>query len=553
MKNKKHCLQLIPVILVLVSTKAALAGQWQIQYVCSGTTSQLSSSKPSAIWAADGGVRTSDGSIGFGSSCTSAVVPDGYWANTQGSVTANLIWHPDVAGELPPSRQQGKLTVIETAGAQARAYDFGGMGLQITATQSDASNGNSGDISVSDIHGTLVKGAHFLTAPVSFINGQWRAQFPTKSLSSHLIASSPHNIVGVAWADISYKVQVTDAVITANSTIDTANWDPQSPRFFSGTGCTATGTAVALSGNITQAQLCIGENGSDTVVRAYPTDFPNDTNQYTSLPLSVMFDSTHFQNASDIVLKLKVWDSGGNYYEGAISAPAKNRMFSIVNQTFGTYENSAQLSASVASGEAGALNYDTATSDSDTSQDIVNTLQYYTTFHAVTHGDPTFFMDCLADDSGGVPGGPDGDTSHIMNAGDIEKVLELKKANLNLPPITFAHFDACEVGSSSSIFDGLDVTQEEDTAGVGWPQTIWMNYGVTNFNNVLWNEFSKGHFLIDAVAEAEQSLPCVFAQGSSPLQPLVRAFPAVYGDPLMTLSGVYRSSKHDQHYWYRPI
>jgi hypothetical protein len=68
--------------------------------------------------------------------------------------------------------------------------------------------------------------------------------------------------------------------LTQVEQIPLTTWDPTAPRYFSGTGCEARGTAVPLTGNLSHVQLCINDQVVqeywDSAVAGKPSPLPTD-------------------------------------------------------------------------------------------------------------------------------------------------------------------------------------------------------------------------------------------------------------------------------------
>lgn len=222
-----------------------------------------------------------------------------------------------------------------------------------------------------------------------------------------------------------------------------ANLDATKPRYFSGTGCEAVATAVPLSGYITHARLCIVDNGGDTVVKEY-SDTGNIHNT-TGVTLAALFDSTHFTNSSIIVIKLKVWDSNGGYYDGKLSALSYNVSLVLGNNTFG---DSATQSTSDVSTATKAANYSTFCSLQLHSNIILQILPVFTALYIDSHGSVGQIDDCFATgvsaktDANGNPIPGTGDTDDSI-MGSVQVRLSTAKKNIFEPPNNFIFLDAC--------------------------------------------------------------------------------------------------------------
>ncbi len=337
--------------------------------------------------------------------------------------------------------------------------------------------------------------------------------------------------------------------------------------------------AVALSGYLAHAQLCIGENGSDTVVKEYydkslaPFTLPDDGSMdigsgLSSASIEALFDSTHFKNASKIKLTLKVWDSNGGYYDIDVSAPAKNRVYAIGNQSFGLLGNDvASTSLDSVKHNSDTMNYFTITSKSDDKQAVYNTLPSYTVFYAFTHGFLSGgFGDCLATADGGndhfvsiTPRPFDGETNLTIDHRSIQDIIAVKGANPNLPPYNFIQLQACELGEDSSYSDAFGITASgsPDRACLAWGYTIAADDFERDWINTLWSNLSDGKTLYDAVVQAG-TFSRVLGYNEhteSPFPP--HSVPCtIFGDPKMTMHNVYQGASGtdtSQHPWYRPI
>ena len=202
-----------------------------------------------------------------------------------------------------------------------------------------------------------------------------------------------------------YSTHIAPA-LTQVEQIPLATWDPTAPRYFSGTGCEARGTAVPLTGYVSHAQLCI----NDTVVEEYwdtaaagkPSPLPTDGSVVTgtsqaSATVKALFDSTHFAYASTITIKMKVTDSNGGYYEATVVGPAYNKALVLSNNTLGSwwngisfddlYEKVAQTASSINDSITANKYYHVS--------DIETALPLNTVFYINSHGNENTFDDCF--------------------------------------------------------------------------------------------------------------------------------------------------------------
>ena len=404
---------------------------------------------------------------------------------------------------------------------------------------------------------------------------------------------------------VSFQASVVNAVLQGYSThvspaltqveqIPLTTWDPANPRYFSGTGCEARGTAVPLTGYLSHVQLCI----NDQVVQEYwdsaaagkPSPLPTDGSVVTgtNLPnssqpsptLKALFDSTHFADASPITIKMKVTDSNSGYYEVTVAGPVKNRVYAVANQEFPNrwpFRSSSNAFAQITdvASQATGDNYFAVSTHSDSKDTMFQTFPLYTVFFAVTHATMiTGFLDCIVEPEFkgelgehfivDVPNG----TYYLANGQPdnetLQNMRDIKAANLNLPPYNFVQLNCCEIGEDNRYAKGFGIEQNSvDRACLAWKDTILLDDGEANWTQGVWTGLSAGLTLFDAVMlqnVASNPTSAVSAQiGDWPIIPFKWAFPTIYGDKRMTLHGVYTGTNtltfggSHANQWYRPI
>ena len=130
----------------------------------------------------------------------------------------------------------------------------------------------------------------------------------------------------------SYVTARTQAVtaLTADSTLESAYWQPRKPRFFSGTNCTVTGSlTLPPPFTILHAQLSVNsvvvQEYDDKALTPLSADpravYTVGTNQ-ASVSLPTTFDATVYPEGYVLPLKLTVRSSRGGPFVFDLSAPA---------------------------------------------------------------------------------------------------------------------------------------------------------------------------------------------------------------------------------------
>lgn len=357
------------------------------------------------------------------------------------------------------------------------------------------------------------------------------------------------------------------------------NFNPTSPAYFSGTGCQATGNAVALSGKVSHAQLCIGENGGDTVVKEYwdssqagaPNPLPPDHSvsvgsQLGSVNLSALFDSTHFKDQTKIKITLKVWDTNGGQYDVKLEAPAYNKAYIMENDT-----------PTVQSGDPGFLfggvtdsitrnleniGYDTQlSSKTDTEKDMLNKFPKATVYYADTHTSDTGIGDCYnlgIIGGSGLPGTTGGvDYSELPPIIAKKNIYSGPYASASMPPYNLVFIDGCHsAGQFGSKGDNSTTggagsfgiyAPGNDRAFLGWTNFVslwpWPINDGTGFTETLFANLAADYDLYTACTLSIADSPRIGWLGDNPLG--VDKFntgplsPHIIGDPKMKMHGVY--------------
>ena len=129
----------------------------------------------------------------------------------------------------------------------------------------------------------------------------------------------------------SYVTARTQAVtaLTADSTLESADWQTRKPRFFSGTNCTVTGSlTLPPPFTILHAQLSVNsvvvqeyDDKALTPLSADPRAVYTVGVNQASVSLPTTFDATVYPEGYALPLKLKVWNSKGVPFVFDLSAP----------------------------------------------------------------------------------------------------------------------------------------------------------------------------------------------------------------------------------------
>ncbi len=570
---------------VLMSYKPAIAGHWVISYEYHGSASRSGDSpgfNGTFPWTDSNNVIVTvdpwvEVVIGGVSASANDSVPE--VLTSSGTLCAVLTWTPDVSGDasLPPNQ----VSISETVGANAYSLARSNpLNLPTSVSVSDSFGDPKSFISdAAGPYSGSCGGSHIVTMPVT--NNQATVKFPPVAVNASIticggqIICRGRLIVKIVAAGLrGYSTHCAPALGGSDP-----NWTPAAPRYFSGTGCQAQGTAVAASGYLTHAQLLVG----DTVVKEYwdtnasgePNPVPTDGSVSTgtnliSANLNALFDSTHFISGAMVVLKMKVWDSAGGYYDGQIQAPAKNRMYAYGDQT-PAHSNAANVYAQMLlddifehiQSDATSMNYYQVTTREDAKPAVLSTIPSYTAIYVDSHGFTNSIGDCFAM--------PDSGDDHYLDFVDIGGAIAVKSQNLNLPPYNFVFLDCCLtagdptqspplstnlasaflLGNYSGSLSGLS-----DRGFIGWKNTtlgIGSNARWTdNFNDNL----ALGYTMSDAALYATLTFPELGPITETIPFPLKPIFPEIYGDAktkMCTVYGKLGGVDGGPGQWYRPL
>ncbi len=356
------------------------------------------------------------------------------------------------------------------------------------------------------------------------------------------------------------------------------NFDPTNPQYFSGTGCQATGNAVALSGSVSHAQLCIGENGGDTVVKEYFAPTTTGTPGVSSGPLNVLFDSTHFKDQTKITITLKVWDTNGGYYDVKVEAPAYNKAYVLVNGGSPvTAPNGRTMQVNdFPSGDQALQDVkDSMTrmkqlvipSKTATKSEILAGILSKSVFYIKTHGDyghapfiingkdevypaGVYMSDCTF--YAAIPPNDDPNIAAKL-IGDYEVAPEILARNTQfIPPYNYVQVDACQSAGNdpyiaTGMADAFGVKTRADAAFLGYGSDINGDLNDEQFAARVLQNMANQQTLEDAVVNSLNVHTLSHGNGeNAPLAPSV----TIIGDWRMRLHGIFSGVAGN---WFKPL
>ena len=310
---------------------------------------------------------------------------------------------------------------------------------------------------------------------------------------------------------------------------------------------------MALSGNVSQAQLCIGSNGDDTVVNEYHDMSAVGGTGAASVALNAMFDSTHFKDRAKIKLTLKVSDTNGGHYEVEVTGSTKNRAYVLANKERDPQQTQATYAVKAFHG----MNYSNLGASQDHKPVVLQKLPLNTAFFTISHGNKGDFTDSYyAPD-------PQYEPDVSVEWQTIAQALSVEDSssanyNPNLAPYNFVYLDTCEGAGytsspvSYSLANAFGIYQGSvDRAWLGWHNEVFNNsYSFQTWNERLWNSFVKGDTILVSVLRS-----CALGEPQGELVHGVKISddvrPVIIGDGRTKLHGVYLGKDANQ--WYKPL
>lgn len=474
-------------------TPPAVAGQWQVSYNCVGTASGgNSTSGLNGPWPSNGGTPGTDGTIYMDTNSDQAF--PGRTQSSTGSITATFTWLPSSPGDVP---LQSSLTVLESEHAYGGVSPSQMAGTTATATVNDSC---ADDTTTTLPSGSSQQGSHLRFISIQSSNGVWAAALPTRNFSAAgtMTGRNPNTFRAGLHVGVDYRAMVFNARLGGHSTVDTSApgnpWDPTKPRFFSGTNCSATCTAVAMSNYVKQAQLMITDtSGTDVVVQQYldasiaPNPLPANTISGTnkaSAYLNDTFDSTHFSDGSSVTIKIKVTDSSGSTYDSKISGPVYNKAYVLANPYLTT--PFAQVASTASQSMNHTVNNNNKGSITDTKPTILGQIPTYTAFYIDTHGGTGDFLDCTY-----VYPDLDLNNVHRVFAADVATAVANKP--ISQPPYNLAFVDGCLAGGDNSLANAFCPPRPgSDQVYLSWPTEVSGDSHNADWSAAFWTGLSTG-------------------------------------------------------------
>ena len=362
----------------------------------------------------------------------------------------------------------------------------------------------------------------------------------------------------VSGGTVQYSATVLSPYLQAHSTVDTASWDAAHPRFFSGTNCSVSGTALAYStppsggsypsGGIYVKQATLSLGGTvvksyydGSVVGPYPLGAIIGTNQ-ASVPLSVIFDSTHFADNSAIVAQLIVTDSGGFTYTVPFQANAFNRAYVLGNDTQDVGSLSqGRIRAQNAAAQFNICNqprsgYPTVPYMKDNRATILSDLPLTTDFYIYTHGAavPSIFGDCWA-----FPDNPNNAIAATdASFGPTTVTMAIANKTVSQPPYNFVDIDGCDTAANGVMAQAFGIISSSvDLSYLSYQTEAADSQHNTDWTKQVLTNLSSGDTIIDAMAQADSLLGKPQYQDDQAHMQI--AVPHVWGDNATKLHGVY--------------
>jgi hypothetical protein len=387
----------------------------------------------------------------------------------------------------------------------------------------------------------MVGGSHLVQAPVS-------GGIATVTLEGTSSAHAGNHFkaeasLAEAYGGVTGEAKIADMTLKADSTADTADWDSEHPRFFSGTNCTASGSIDVDKSLIDRAELTV-ECGGDTATIKYPDPaVPDQTPN-----LNITFDSTHGGDGQSIKITYRVWDKAADSpIEKTLSANAYNKAEAIHNNGVSNWSG---LGSDVAVWLSDS-NYTASSSDGLQKNDILGLLPNLTGLYIATHSFEGMFADCDISTPPPIPLNPFfilyAFSDPSSSQGGVAIATKVGTKGVDVPPYNFVFIDGCEASGDNSLADAFSVI-DTDRAFLGWSNAYYIDQAHRRWVNDLWSNLDYGETLHDAVIDANIDSPVSGTNALSDIYGAVPAVPREFGDGAMRLHGVYRGSGNA---WYR--
>ena len=431
-------------------------------------------------------------------------------AQCNGPLTATFTWVPNPA--FPGSPSPAQVLVGQTCTASwstnGAAVGFTGSCNNGLGTSRGPTSGISSDSVCGSSSTTITNpGQRFVLNP---------ACNPSASVSSSTSQCAYFN------ASVIYSAFLVNASLTATSTVPLANWDATKPRYFSGTNCSATASAPAVSGYVTHVQLFVGgtlvkeyDDTGTTPISTDPAVIKSTGTNLFAVNLTVNFDSTHFSNNTNVPILMFVTDSGGaaDTYSEPIAAKTYNQSTVYGNdKTIVGSLNQGQNRATSAQTQLTASNYTSFQYMMAHKSDILSGLPYLTAFYLYSHGADvrtiqgisyySFVGDCWAFDNSPF-------TDYLFAASDPtganSVMTAVNQKGASTPPYNFVYIDGCEVNSNPLMSQAFGITSTSiDQVCLGWDTDVSDDQPNTDWFNRFVKDLVNGMSISDAKTDADR-------------------------------------------------
>jgi len=459
-------------VLLCAGKPAHAWGTWSFSVTGTGSTNPVTTawSPPAAATGSISIPQYSDNIQSFcmpGQTATAA-------ASMSISATMTITWVPDP--NLPNEPVPDTVNVVEQSEAKGNG-------------DSEAADDGLGDAAVNGDS----KGTHVMQLALNNGTASWNRSFSASG--SQTITNPPQPTYARAGAYLmSYTAATIAPTINGHSTVDTADWDAVHPSFFSGTNCTASASASAVTGYVTDMQLLVGGN----LVEEYldTPDHPQNPHQ-SSVALKVVFDSTHFGDAAVEPIKAVVTDSGGNTYSGQITGKIYNKAYILGNPSYQGWLTCVQ---DIAPLFPGTISKTTVTTAQDGGkQTILGNLPTYTILYAGSHGSVNTDI-YLGDLTTTFDGAWTPDVT--LSTTDVSNAVAGKNGQ---PAYDFAQFDACYDGAGNAMGSALGLDNGfADQAYVSWDSVLNIDDTLATWDQKLWEDLAAGWTLSAARFDADK-------------------------------------------------
>jgi hypothetical protein len=269
---------------------------------------------------------------------------------------------------------------------------------------------------------------------------------------------------------------------------------------------------------VKQAGLYIGgtlvKSYYDTsVFGPYPVGTTLGTDQ-GSVPLSVVFDSTHFADGSAIAGQMTVTDSGGFTYTIPLQANAYNKGYVGYEPT----TISGQSNAGVAAATMIACQIADNNSNITDNRDIVlSAVTFNTDFFTCNHGNETpnannhiyFEPPAGVGNLNGIIFGNQSVDPSSTQASPRDDVAEaVAKKNVTIPPYNFIYMDLCNGALNPEFSNGFGILMgSTDRAFLGWSGVVADNNANLQWTGRLYVALASGSTLKASIAAADTTDP----------------------------------------------